>query len=50
MYLASDTEDEMAELGSFKACKNAKQMIKMAGNNPIESESAGKKRYPYPDE
>jgi len=46
MYLACDTEDEMAELGSFKACKNAKPMIKVAGSNPIESESAGKKGHP----
>ena len=34
----------LAELGSFKAYRSAKQMIKMAGSNPTESESAGKKR------
>jgi transposase len=34
----------LAELGSFRAYRNARQMIKMAGSNPIESESAGKKR------
>jgi len=33
----------LAELGSFKAYQSAKQMIKMAGSNPTESESAGKK-------
>ena len=33
----------LAELGSFKLYQNAKQMIKMAGSNPVESESAGKK-------
>jgi transposase len=34
----------LAELGCFKAYSSAKQMIKMAGSNPTESESAGKKR------
>jgi len=34
----------LAELGCFNAYRNAKQMIKMAGTNPTESESAGKKR------
>jgi transposase len=34
----------LAELGSFKSYRSAKQMIKMAGSNPTESESAGKKR------
>jgi transposase len=34
----------LAELGCFKAYRSAKQMIKMAGSNPTESESAGKKR------
>ena len=33
----------LAELGTFKSYRNAKQMIKMAGSNPTESESAGKK-------
>ena len=33
----------LAELGPFRSYRNAKQMIKMAGSNPIESESAGKK-------
>ena len=33
----------IAELGCFKAYRNAKQMIKMAGSNPTESESAGKR-------
>ena len=33
----------LAELGCFKAYQSAKQMIKMAGSNPTESESAGKK-------
>ena len=31
----------VAELGCFKAYRSAKQMIKMAGSNPTESESAG---------
>jgi len=34
----------LAELGCFKQYRSAKQMIKMAGSNPTESESAGKKR------
>jgi len=34
----------LAEIGCFKAYRSAKQMIKMAGSNPTESESAGKKR------
>lgn len=33
----------LAEIGSFKQYRNAKQLIKMAGSNPIESESAGKR-------
>ncbi len=33
----------LAELGSFKQCRSAKQLIKMAGSNPTESESAGKR-------
>jgi len=32
----------LAEIGSFKQYRNAKQLIKMAGSNPTESESAGK--------
>jgi transposase len=32
----------LAELGCFKSYRTAKQMIKMAGSNPTESESAGK--------
>ena len=38
----------LAELGCFKAYQSAKQMIKMAGSNPTESESAGKKRSKTP--
>jgi len=34
----------LAELGCFKAYRSAKQMIKMTGSNPTESESAGKRR------
>ncbi len=34
----------LTELGCFKSYRSAKQMIKMAGSNPTESESAGKKR------
>jgi transposase len=34
----------LAEIGCFKSYRSAKQMIKMAGSNPTESESAGKKR------
>lgn len=33
----------LAELGNFKTYHTAKQMIKMAGSNPTESESAGKR-------
>jgi transposase len=33
----------LAELGCFKAYRSSKQMIKMAGSNPTEQESAGKK-------
>jgi transposase len=33
----------LAELGCFKAYRRAKQMIKMVGSNPAESESAGKR-------
>jgi len=33
----------LAELGSFKQYRSAKQMIKMAGSNPTESESGGKR-------
>lgn len=33
----------LAELGPFKSYRNAKQLIKMAGSNPVESESAGKR-------
>lgn len=33
----------LAELGSFRSYRSAKQMVKMAGSNPTESESAGKK-------
>ncbi|MFC2035175.1 IS110 family transposase [Chloroflexota bacterium] len=36
--------DLLAELGCFKSYRTAKQMIKMAGSNPTESESGGKKR------
>ena len=32
-----------AEIGSFKAYRSAKQLIKMAGSNPTESESDGKR-------
>jgi transposase len=38
----------LAELGCFKLYRTAKQMIKMAGSNPTESESAGKKRSKTP--
>ena len=34
----------LAELGCFKYYRSAKQMIKMAGSNPTESESGGKRR------
>jgi len=33
----------LAELGCFKLYRSAKQMIKMAGSNPTESESGGKR-------
>jgi transposase len=33
----------LAELGCFAAYRSSKQMIKMAGTNPTEKESAGKK-------
>ena len=33
----------LAELGSFKCYRNAKQLVKMAGSNPTESESGGKR-------
>jgi transposase len=33
----------LAELGPFRSYHNAKQLIKMAGTNPIESESGGKR-------
>jgi transposase len=33
----------LAELGSFSSYQNAKQLIKMAGSNPTESESGGKR-------
>lgn len=33
----------LAELGPFSSYQNAKQLIKMAGSNPTESESAGKR-------
>ena len=33
----------IAELGCFKSYRSSKQMIKMAGSNPTESESAGKR-------
>jgi len=38
----------LAELGCFKLYRSAKQMIKMAGSNPTESESAGKKKSKTP--
>jgi len=38
----------LAELGCFKLYRSAKQMIKMAGSNPTESESAGKRRLKTP--
>jgi transposase len=34
----------LAELGCFKLYRTSKQMIKMAGSNPTESESGGKKK------
>ena len=33
----------LAELGSFRSYRSAKQLIKMAGSNPTESESGGKR-------
>ena len=33
----------LAEIGSFEAYHSAKQLIKMAGSNPTESESGGKR-------
>ena len=33
----------IAELGSFSSYRNAKQLVKMAGSNPTESESGGKR-------
>jgi len=33
----------LAELGSFRSYQSAKQLIKMAGSNPTESESGGKR-------
>lgn len=38
----------LAELGCFSLYKTARQMIKMAGSNPIESESAGKRKQKTP--
>lgn len=38
----------LAELGSFRSYHNARQMIKMAGSNPTESESAGKRKSKTP--
>jgi transposase len=38
----------LADLGCFKLYRSAKQMIKMAGSNPTESESAGKRRSKTP--
>jgi hypothetical protein len=38
----------LAELGSFTSYHNAKQLIKMAGNNPTESESGGKRHIHTP--
>jgi len=33
----------LAELGPFSSYKNGKQLVKMAGTNPIEAESGGKR-------
>jgi transposase len=33
----------LAELGPLKSYNNAKQLVKMAGTNPIETESGGKR-------
>jgi len=38
----------LAELGSFRSYHNARQLIKMAGSNPTESESAGKRKSKTP--
>ncbi len=38
----------LAELGCFSLYRTARQMIKMAGSNPIESESAGKRKQKTP--
>jgi transposase len=38
----------IAELGCFKSYRTAKQMIKMTGSNPTESESAGKRNVHTP--
>ena len=38
----------IAELGCFNLYRSSKQMIKMAGSNPTESESAGKKGFHTP--
>ena len=38
----------LAELGPLNSYHNAKQLIKMAGTNPIESESGGKRHGPTP--
>ncbi len=38
----------LAELGCFKLYRTSKQMIKMAGINPIESESGGKRGFRTP--
>ena len=40
----------LAELGSFRSYRSAKQLIKMAGSNPTESESGGKRSAHNPDE
>ena len=42
----------LAELGPLSSYQNARQLIKMAGTNPTESESAGKQgsRTPYEQE
>ena len=38
----------MAELGCFRLYRSAKQMIKMAGSNPTEKESGGKRGHRTP--
>jgi transposase len=40
----------LAELGSFRSYRSAKQMIKMAGSNPTEKESGGKRGLRTPHE